>query len=637
MKSYLKYPWLLIAIVTASVAFLLTANSLAAAEQKPRSQAQLPTEDLPPGRTDDASKVIDDYFTADWAKAKIVPAPVIDDATFLRRASLSVLGVSADADEVRSFLVDTRSEKRRGKVDEMLRRSRYADYWGFRLRDWILSLREVEGQGANSFMLYRYSREAMAENRSWTRIAGDFINSQGTLEFDGNANFGVYFSGAPNEMADATTRLFLGTKISCAQCHDDPFHSSLTQQGYWGLAAFFGRTKMIQMNGGGAEYERLFPNPGRSEASVCSLPGGDAAVDGYGGERRAIVDVKEGEVYIGGRKPKNKDDQPLAPLPLGGEPIKDADQQTLTRRQQLLAWVTNRDNPYFSRAAVNRMFLELTGRGFVPTADGFTPDDSPRHEQLLNQLSQQFTEHDYDLKWLIRTIVNSRVFQLESSSQLEPDETKQAQRVAHWCSAETRTLNGDQWHDSVLRASGREARIWTLADKASPELKREQNRRLASRRTRLITARKILTETDKLQRLAALPTPDTVPPPIPREYQHFEWRQTDAARQAYDELGQRLQKTRGQARSPLGPTGEALMQMNGALVRDSLRETDVPKSIAALKSPGERLDAVFVQVLGRAPRPNERQSLADSVATGEPERVADLMWALMQTSEFLSY
>jgi hypothetical protein len=523
---------------------------------------------------------------------------------------------------------DDRPDKRRTVVDELLVRSRYADYWGFRLRQWITDLREVKGQGANTYTLYRYTREAMAENRTWDRIADDLLDSQGNLVYDGNANFGVYLSGEPNEMAEGASRLFLGEKISCAQCHDDPFQETWTRKGYWSMAAFFARTKMIQMNEGGPKFNSLFPNPGRSEASVPTLPGGDAAVDGDDGEKRAITDVTRGDMYLGGKKTKNG--PILLPAPFQGEPIGHIDKDNRTRRQQFVDWITGRDNKQFARAAVNRWFLELTGRGFVATADGFTPDGDVLHAPLLDQVADKFAEQGYDVKWLVRTIVHSRLFQLA------PGSAHDNGAVKHWQCSAVRKLNSDQWHDSIIRASGREERIGALAGTATPILDLERSQRMTARVASLTSAKKVLTDGGEVRRAAALPDAKTATVAKKVELSDESRRRAEKSRREYGELGARLRRTRQLARGHLGPTGDALMQMNGRLVTESLRETDVPASIAALKSADERLDAVFFQVLGRPPAPEERKRLAPAVADPVPQRVVDLMWSLMQTSEFLT-
>ncbi|MCE9552176.1 MAG: DUF1549 and DUF1553 domain-containing protein [Planctomycetes bacterium] len=610
--------------------WLLSGPALGVVQADAGSAALLPHQGLPAGKLESASGQVDEYFSDYWSKAGVSPAPRIDDATFLRRLSLAVLGVPAKSAEVLSFIKDESPDKRRSKVDEMLGQSRYADYWGFRLRQWITDLREVTGQGANTYTLYRYTREAMAENRSWDRIAGDLLDSQGNILYDGNANFGVYLSGQPNEIAEGAGRLFLGMKISCAQCHDDPFHGAWTQQGYWSMAAFYGRTKMIQMNEGGAKFDRLFPNPGRSEASVSTLLGGDAAIDGEDGEKRAIIDRDEGEVYLAGKKKKDGG-QALLPTPLDGKPLTEIDKANNTRRQAFVSWVTSRDNKQFARAAVNRFFLELTGRGFVPTADGFTPDAEIQHEVLLDRLADQFAEQHYDLKWLLRTIVNSQLFQTGTGS------ANNSRAQQHWQCFPVRPLNSDQWHDSVLRVSGREAKIEELASTAAGIFDLERNERLQGRSKSLLNAKKVLGEGGEKRRAAALPSTSDVPAPTPVEMKEDDRKRGTAQRRVYKELGEKLRRTRQMARAQLGPTGEALMQMNGRLITDSLRETDAPRNIASLETPEARLGALYLQILGRLPIPAERQRLTPAVADGNPERIRDVMWALMQSTEFLTY
>ena len=220
-------------LVTVLFVCCLTAP-LAAADAPP--PAVMPHQQLPSGGIEHSATTIDRYFTELWNQQKLGPIGIIGDAAFLRRVSLALNGTPATAAEVRAFLADNSANKRQAKVNQLLSRSHYADYWGFRLRDWITALREVKGQGTNLTTLYQYGRQAMAENRSWARIATDLIATQGNIAIDGRANFGVYFDGEPNEYADAITRLFLGRNLACAQCHDHPYISDWKQEHYWGLS-----------------------------------------------------------------------------------------------------------------------------------------------------------------------------------------------------------------------------------------------------------------------------------------------------------------------------------------------------------------------------------------------------------------
>ena len=586
--------------------------------------ARLPHRELPPGAIDHAAALVDRYFEKLWADSGTAPAKLIDDAAFLRRSSLALNGVPPMAKEVVAFVADTLPEKRAAKVDELLVRSRYADYWAFRLRSWITELREVKGQGTNLMTLYRYARQAMAENRSWTRIASDLVGTQGNIALDGRANFGVYFDGEPNELAEAASRLFLGTNLACAQCHTHPYVDEWTQETYWGLAAYFARTQMWDINiVGKPKFDERFPEIGRSESSVSTLPGGDAAIDGGGGENRAIADVEEGEMVL----PDPEKSQQVTPTPLGGSPIENVDTRPLSRRRQLTAWIVQPDNPYVARAAVNRFWLELTGRGFVSTSDGFSPINPVRHEPLLRQLADQFAGHQHDLKWLLRTIVLSRVFQTAHGA--DGDDT--------WHCARRRTLNSDQWHDTVLRVTGEEKRIYTLAADLEPLLSEARNRRVLRRRRLLDVAATRLRGGRFASLGELLPTVD-----LSTELGPVNLTESDRVRlqnllRQYTEIGSWLQKSRSQARASMSPTSEALLRMNGQAVASALGHGTAAADISTLRAPGKRLDAVFLSVLGRGPSADERKALQPALERADRERVADLLWVLIQSTEFQTF
>ena len=205
---------------------------------------RLPHTDLADGKSTVSVDLIDDYFKQYWKQNKIKKPKAVDDYTFARRASLTINGVSPTFEELQSFANDPAKNKRSAFVDKLLKNSRYADYWGFRLRQWILELREVKGQGANFTTLYNYTRKAFAHNYPWDKIAYDIVATQGAIKWDGRSNFGIYFDGEANEMSDAAVRLFLGQNIACAQCHDHPYVDEWKQESYWGLAAFFARVEM---------------------------------------------------------------------------------------------------------------------------------------------------------------------------------------------------------------------------------------------------------------------------------------------------------------------------------------------------------------------------------------------------------
>ncbi|MEO2035716.1 MAG: DUF1549 domain-containing protein [Planctomycetaceae bacterium] len=594
--------------------FLLAETSVWAG---PRGKSEIalarrPHDGLPSGQTDHAAGRVDAYLSSYWKRVGVSPAPLVDDATFLRRASLALNGISPNADEVRAFLETDDAEKRELKVEELLSRSRYADYWGFQFRDWITQIREVKGQSTNLVSLYYYARQALAENRSWARIARDLLATDGDVSQHGWANFALYFDTEPNEVAEAASRMFLGTNLACAQCHDDPYVDQWKHETYWGMAAFFARAKIRMPAGASDEYYDRFRLDVRPSTSVSTLPGGDAAVDGEWGDVRAYVEAETGEVQL----PGSEDQEIVMPTPLGQAAIADADAQQESRREQFVAWMVDADNPFFARAAVNRMWLTLTGLGFVDSCDGFSPRAQVRHEELLDLLAQEFTAHDHDLKWLMRTIVLSRLFQLEHGTDPRVSES--------WHAMPPRLLNGDQWLDSVVRVTGEEQRVFALADQIRPLLEQEHADRVAG--VVPWDPRSEHTETSEVSR------------PQPEAAVHTsEQRRLEELRQEYAEIGERVARLRARARLAMSPTAEALMSMNGEIVAASLQHGTIAARIAKLPTHGARLEAGFLSVLGRRPRDDEWQIFADSATTDPMTDASDLLWTLLQTTEFHTY
>ena len=596
---------------------------LAAADAPPPAVA--PHQQLPAGSTDHAAAVIDRHFADLWKQQDLGAVDVIGDAAFLRRISLALNGTPAKAAEVRAFLADSSADKRQAKVDELLSRSHYADYWGFRLRDWITALREVKGQGTNLTTLYQYGRQAMAENRSWGQIATDLIATQGNIAIDGRANFGVYFDGEPNEYADAITRLFLGRNLACAQCHDHPYVADWKQEHYWGLAAFFARTESWDINVVGKDkFDERFPDIGRSETSISSLPGGDAAIDGGGGENRAVADVKEGEV----RLPNADAPLEIKPAPLGRSPIQNVDELEHNRREQFATWVSHKENPWFAATAVNRFWLELTGRGFVATPDGFSPDEEIRHAGLLARLAEDFTSRDYDVKWLIRSIVLSKVFQVSLGDGPSAG--------TWWHQAPRRKLNADQWFSAVLRATGEEERIYQLGEQAAPLLTEERNGRI-QQRVRLLKA-----GADKIRQGPFAYLADRLPPIKERALlaADIETKNRDSLtkiRKEYAAAGEWLKQMRGPARRAMSPASEALWRMNGPFVSQCLSRGSTVPHVATLADADQRLDTIFLSTLGRMPDGTERERFSAAPIPTEPSQISNLFWALLQSTEFQTY
>ena len=339
---------------------------------------------LPDYPTISPHNFIDRYTLAKMRQFHLIPSSLSGDAEFLRRVCLDLTGTLPPANRVREFLRSSDPQKRRKLVGILLASPEFADHWTWRLGD-ALRIRNP--------LYEEWLRDSIAANKPYDRLARERVAAQG---YDGPSRHYEDMGGtAPplphNAMAEEI-RVFLGRRLDCAQCHDHPYES-WTQDQFWGLAAFFGRLSNL--------------HPGKPQVDFVIV---DDPV-GYGSFG------KGGQVL----HPRTK--QPVPPRYLDGIPLEAGRQGD--PRLALAEWMTSAKNPYFSEVAVNRVWSYLFGRGIVDPVDDFGSAHPPTHPRLLKTLARHFTEQRYDLKALIRLIVESRTYQLAGT----PNSTNELDRV----------------------------------------------------------------------------------------------------------------------------------------------------------------------------------------------------------------
>ncbi len=336
-----------------------------------------------------SSNFVDDLVQRKWRSLGLLPSGPCDDATFMRRLYLDVIGTPPTAEEVRALLADTSSDKRTRLIDRVLDRPEYADYWTVKWADLLRSERGKLGpKGMWSFT--NWIRAQLRENRPADQFCRDLITAQGSTFTNGPANYYRVVSSPP-DLAETTAQVFLGTRLQCTRCHHHPYER-WSQQDYYQFAAFFARVGIKGSNEFG-----IFGN----EQVVRLNDGGE------------VTHPKTGKV--------------MKPTPLGGYPdsmkvhapktadLVDPDPDAGGDRRALLAdWIT-RDNPLFARNIVNRYWGYLMGRGLVEPIDDQRVTNPPTNPELLDALAKDFAAHGYDIKRLIRTICASRVYQLSAS------------------------------------------------------------------------------------------------------------------------------------------------------------------------------------------------------------------------------
>lgn len=348
---------------------------------------------------------VDAQIRAGWEKQQIESAAVTSDAAFLRRIYLDLVGVIPTYDETVAFLADKQPQKRQQVIDRLLEDPRH---FAHQAHVWDLALvgRDPVSKDADvrpGFLTYL--EEQFKQNRPYDELVRELLLAPGNSVEQGAPVFYLqYGRGDAEEIAVGVTRLFLGVQLQCARCHDHPYED-WKQTEFYGVAAFFARLEPVEMGKAGSQVKWV------------------------------IGEHDEGEVLFTGpaieQKPGQKG-EPIQPKFLGGEvvaqpelgkdfkPVKFASGKqppapTFSRKQQIAEWIVAEENPYFAKAAVNRVWGQLIGRGLIHPVDNLSPSNVASHPELLDRLTAEFRQHNYDIRWLMRELLLTQTYQLASS------------------------------------------------------------------------------------------------------------------------------------------------------------------------------------------------------------------------------
>ena len=318
---------------------------------------------------------LDDEVNAKLAALRLPASPPCDDATFLRRAYLDTIGTLPTIEEARAFLADASPDKRDKLIDHLLHRPEFVDYWAYKWSDLLLlSSARLRPKALTAY--YDWVRKSVAENKPWDQFVREIVTASGSTYDNGAANFYALHQD-PESMAETVSQAFLGLSINCAKCHNHPLEKWTNDQ-YYGFANLFSRVRGKGWGG--------YPLSG----------------DGL----RIIYSDTQGELI----QPSRGTPQP--PRPLDGQAIPFED--TADRRMAMADWLTSPDNPYFTRSIVNRVWANFFGVGLVEEVDDMRLTNPASNEKLLDAAARYLVEQKYDLKELMRAILQSAAYQRDS-------------------------------------------------------------------------------------------------------------------------------------------------------------------------------------------------------------------------------
>lgn len=358
---------------------------------------------------------IDKHLAESWRANNVEPAAAADDAEFLRRAFLDLAGRIPSVAETRAFLRDTTPDKRDRLVERLLASPRYITHWVNVWRALLLPETLASRQArVLSPGFETWLRGQLEKNAGYDVMVRELLTTPVGNTGGRGMGFGrgqasnplAYFQTKetkPENLAAAVSRVFLGFRLECAQCHDHPFAEWKRDQ-FWSLAAFFS----------GMETQLEFP------FQMVDVP-----------DKKQITILGTERVV-------------QAKFPNDAEPVWNSE---VTTRQTLADWVTAPQNPYFARATVNRLWFQLFGRGLIdPVDEMFGGSSSIASEsKLLDEVAVEFAAHHFDLKFLIRTLTSTRAYQLTSAGQND---------LRLFARMPLRGLSSEQLQDSLVQATG---------------------------------------------------------------------------------------------------------------------------------------------------------------------------------------
>jgi hypothetical protein len=491
---------------------------------------------------------VDKHIFAKLKMLNIQPSDLCTDQEFIRRAYMDVCGILPTGEQAKAFLDCTAKDKRSKLIDELLERPEYADQWTLKWSDVFRSSRKsIQLKGTHVFQTWL--RGHIEKNDGFDHVIHEVITAGGSTFSNPPANY-YRIARDPTSLAETTAQLFFGIRMQCAKCHNHPFER-WTQDDYYSMSAWFARVK-----------QRKDPTEPATNPQAK-----DGAEYIYLDRTAEITQPRTGKT--------------MAPKFMGGNvptltPGKD-------RREVLAAWMTADSNPFVPKSVVNRVWYHLVGRGIVDPVDDFRDSNPSANDDLLSELGKDFTQHHWDIKHLIRTLMNSRTYQL---------------------SAQTNDFNKDD------------------------------NKYFSHAITKLHTAEQLF---DALCFVTEVPEKFAGFPPGTRAAQLPDGEVNHPFLKTFGQPARELAcECEREGDSNLA---QALQLINGPAVNDRLRNpaNRIGKLLGKKMDDTAVLNELFLATLSRGPNDAEAKAMLDHVSRSMDKRKAweDVHWALINSKEFL--
>jgi len=503
---------------------------------------------------------IDDHVAAQLFALGLQPSPRSEDAEFFRRSSLDATGTLPTQEQVEQFLEDPSPDKRARWIDALLASPQFVDYWTYRWSDLLmLNSNLLRSEGVRAY--YQWIRTRVEQNVPWDVMVREILTARGEALENGATNF-YAINQDPEGMTENACQAFLGLSIGCAKCHNHPLEKWTNDQ-YYAMANLFAR---VRAKGWGGEVRD-----------------GDAARSVYVVDRGELIQPSRGK--------------PQLPAPLDGEPVDpDAPED---RRVHLATWMTASENPYFTRAIVNRVWAAYFGIGIVNPVDDLRASNPESNPALMQALCDGLVADGYDLRRLMRKIMNSETYQ--RSSRVSPGNAEDKKYFSRYY---PKRMMAEVIHDALVSVSG------------------------------------VPTEFNKVSFLGGDKRDTTFYPKGTRAIQLFDSSVDSNFLRTFGRNQRRI--TCECERSDEPSIIQMLNLSNGDTLNQKLAaEGSVVDTLLDQfsQNPAALVRTAYLRTVSRLPSESEVEALVAEIASSEPEDrrvlVEDLLWSLMSSKEFL--
>lgn len=374
-----------------------------------------------------ANNFIDEMVAAKLQRTKTLSSGLCTDAEFVRRIHLDLTGLPPTAEKVRSFLKDERGsrEKRDSLIAELIGSDAFVEHWTNKWADMLQVNRKFLGvEGSKTYR--SWIRSQVADNTPYDEFVRSILTAEGSNKEHPPASYFKVLR-TPDATMENTTQLFLAVRFSCNKCHDHPFERWVQDQ-YYETAAWFARVGLKK-------------DPAAGDKRI-----GGTAVEGAKPLYEVVFEKDSGEVL---HEASGNATAPKFPYEAEYSVSEDA-----SRRDHIAHWITSPDNQYFAKSYVNRMWAYLLGVGFIEPIDDIRAGNPPTNPELLDRLTVEFIDSGFDARHLIRTICQSRTYQLsvESNKWNEDDTINYSHAIA-------RRLPAEVLYDSLMHVVGSQSKF----------------------------------------------------------------------------------------------------------------------------------------------------------------------------------